>query len=112
MALKKATVKPRRSLPVRILTWTVLVGLMLAAAGAATLATTFWIYGADPDLPHIRTLKDYTPKQTTRILSADGKVIGEVFEERRTYVTLDKIAPIMAQAAIDAEDAGFRSHSG
>src|SRR5262249_18187232 len=41
-----------------------------------------------------------------------GKVIGELYEERRTFVSLDKVAPIMQQATIDAEDADFRSHGG
>src|SRR5689334_1533033 len=112
MALKKATAEPRRSVVWRLAKWTVLLGLFVAAAGTATVAAMFWVYGSDPDLPRISALKDYKPKETTRILSVDGKVIGELYEERRTYVPLDKIAPIMAQAAIDAEDADFRNHAG
>jgi penicillin-binding protein 1A len=112
MGLKKATTKPRRGVAWRLAKWTILLGLLVAAAGAATLAGTFWVYGSDPELPRIGGLKDYKPKETTRILSSDGKVVGELFEERRTFVPLDRIAPIMTQAAIDAEDAGFRSHAG
>jgi len=96
----------------KIVKWGFLLGLFGAAIGAAAVAAMFWIYGSDPKLPRIGQLKDYKPKQTTRILAADGKVIGELYEERRTYVTLDKIAPIMQQATIDAEDADFRTHGG
>ena len=39
-------------------------------------------------------------------------MIGEIFEERRTYVGLDRISPTMVQAIIDAEDAEFRTHEG
>ena len=39
---------------------------------------------ADHERPAEPTIKDYRPKQVTRILSADGKVVGELFEERRT----------------------------
>ena len=96
----------------KIVKWGFLLGLFGAAVGAAALAGMFWIYGSDPKLPRIGQLKDYQPKQTTRILAADGKVIGELYEERRTYVPLDKIAPIMQQAIIDAEDADFCTHGG
>jgi len=96
----------------KVIKWGFLLGLFLAAAGAATLAGMFWLYGADPNLPRITQLKDYKPKETTRILASDGKVIGELYEERRTFVTLDKVAPIMLQATIDAEDADFRTHGG
>src|SRR5262245_14434364 len=57
-----------------------LLGLFFAAVGAAALAGMFWVYGSDPNLPHILQLKDYHAKQTTRILAADGKVIGELYE--------------------------------
>src|SRR5262250_2037157 len=96
----------------KIVKWGFLLGLFGAAVGAAAVAGMFWVYGSDPKLPRITQLKDYKPKQTTRILAADGKVIGELYEERRTFVSLDKVAPIMQQATIDAEDADFRSHSG
>jgi penicillin-binding protein 1A len=96
----------------KLVKWGFLVGLALGAIGTATVAGLFWVYGSDPRLPRIMQLKDYHPKQTTRILAADGKVIGELYEERRTFVPLDKIAPIMLQATIDAEDADFRSHGG
>src|SRR3990172_3474485 len=89
-----------------------LAGLALAAAGAAVVAIAFWRYGADPRLPRIGALRDYHPRQVTRILSADGKLIGEIFEERRTYVPLERVSPNMVQAIIDAEDADFRTHEG
>src|SRR5262245_34090866 len=112
MALKKAATKPRRSLLWRLVKWGFLLALAVAAVGAASLATLFWVYGSDPDLPRIGTLRDYKPKQSTKILSCDGRLVAELYEERRTYVPLEKIAPIMVQATIDSEDADFRNHSG
>jgi penicillin-binding protein 1A len=102
----------RMTIALRVLKWTALGGLALTAVLAVTMATLFWVYGSDPALPQIRTLHDYRPKQVVRIVSADGKVIGEIFEERRSYVGLDKIAPTMVQAIIDSEDADFRTHEG
>jgi penicillin-binding protein 1A len=92
--------------------WGLLGALAVTAVTAVTLTVLFWVYGSDPSLPKIRTLEDYHPKQVVRVLSADGKVIGELFEERRTVVPLDRVAPVMVQAIIDAEDADFRTHEG
>jgi penicillin-binding protein 1A len=51
--------------------------------------------------------------QTSRILAADGRVVGSLYgEENRTIVGLDEIAPVMRQAVIAAEDRAFYKHSG
>jgi len=85
----------------------VLVLLLLAAGGLAGL---IWYHARD--LPDFDNLADYKPPQTTRVLAADGSIIGEIFEERRTVVPLDKIAPVMIDALISAEDKNFRNHTG
>jgi penicillin-binding protein 1A len=114
--LRMTATKPKRSLGLRIflgvLKWGLLSVLLLGAIGGTTVATLFWVYGSDPNLPRYAGLKDYQPKQRTRIFSADGKLIGEIFEERRTFVPLDKVAPLLLHATIDAEDAEFRQHGG
>src|SRR5437763_8792823 len=45
-------------------------------------------------------------------MSVDGELVGEVYEERRTVVTRDKIPPVMIHAIVDAEDAQFYEHGG
>jgi penicillin-binding protein 1A len=96
----------------RILLWLLLGGLGLVAVGAATVTTMFWIYGSDPNLPRLANLRDYKPKQKSQILASDGKLIGELYVERRSFVAIEQIAPIMVNAVIDAEDSDFRSHEG
>jgi penicillin-binding protein 1A len=95
-----------------VLKWGLIATLALGALGAASLAGMFWFFGADPKLPKISKINEYHPKQVTRIYSADGKLIGEIYEERRRYVGLDKVAPVMLQAIIDSEDADFYNHHG
>src|SRR5687768_16198846 len=82
----------------KILKWGTLAGLLLLAIGVATMAILFAKY--DKGLPQISTLRDYKPKQVTRILSSDGTLLGELYEERRTYVTIDRVAPVMVSAII------------
>jgi penicillin-binding protein 1A len=99
-------------LALAILKWTAIAGLGAGAILGATLALMFWRYGADPDLPQLSSLADYQPKQVTRVLSADGHLIGEIFDERRTFVPLDRMPDFVPKAFIAAEDANFFQHRG
>ncbi len=111
--MKKAVNLPRQRRRIgRVLLWIFLGGLGMVTVGAATLAAMFWIYGSDPNLPRLSNLKDYRPKQKTQILASDGKLVGELYVERRSFVPIDQISPTMVNAVIDAEDADFRTHEG
>ncbi len=92
-----------------------IVGLVTAAGfllGGGWLLGMFLVYGSDPDLPRIKGVKDYSPLQVTRVFSRDGRLIGEIFEERRTVVGLDKMPRHLINAAIAAEDSRFFEHKG
>jgi len=64
------------------------------------------------DLPSLTQLEHYEPELTTKIYSADGKVIKELYIQRRVLVPLDKIPPEMKHAVIDTEDRRFWRHWG
>jgi len=81
-----------------------LTGTVLAAVAALAVVL---IYASDPDLPRIGNVGDYHPKVVTKILAADGELIGEIYEERRTVVPPNKIPKVMLHAIVDAEDASF-----
>ncbi|MEZ4360304.1 MAG: PBP1A family penicillin-binding protein [Kofleriaceae bacterium] len=89
-----------------------LLGLVVAALGVATVAGVFWVYGRDKNLPDIQKLGDYRPKQVSVILDANGQRIGELFEERRTFVPYEQIPPIVVDSFIAAEDQHFWTHAG
>ncbi|HEY7955519.1 MAG TPA: PBP1A family penicillin-binding protein [Polyangia bacterium] len=97
---------------VRWLRWLLFLMLTGAVVGAASVAALFLVYASDPDLPRIDHVADYRPKVVTKILSADGQLIGELYEERRTVVPREKIPPVMIHALVDAEDAEFYQHGG
>jgi membrane peptidoglycan carboxypeptidase len=52
------------------------------------------------------------PAGNTMVLAADGSPITEFYENNRTPLTSDKIAPIMKQALVDIEDSRFYEHNG
>ena len=86
-----------------------LSAVVLGVVGSSGL---FIVCAADPDLPRSTRVADYRPKVVTKVLSADGELIGEIYEERRTVVPRDKIPPVMIHAIVDAEDAQFYEHGG
>ena len=84
--------------------------------GAATGAGVVWYYSRDlPSLDELRQgpegYRARTP-QTTRIETADGVLIGELFEERRTVVPFERIPGTLVNAVLAAEDADFYRHEG
>ncbi|MBT9569035.1 MAG: penicillin-binding protein 1A [Thiobacillus sp.] len=79
------------------------VGTALAGLAAAL------IY---PNLPPLEALTDYKPKLPLRVYTADGALIGEFGEERRAFITIDKVPDYMKQAIIAAEDERFYTHGG
>jgi penicillin-binding protein 1A len=89
---------------------------LLALAGAAVAGAgvlgLFLVFASDPDLPRFGQVADYHPKVVTKIVAADGELIGEIFEERRTVIPRDQIPKVMLNAIVDAEDAGFYEHGG
>lgn len=96
----------------RIVRLLLLLGLVAAALGAASIAAVFWVYGRDKALPDIQKLSDYKPKQVSTILDAKGQRIGELFEERRTFVPYKEIPQFVIDSFVAAEDQKFWTHTG
>jgi penicillin-binding protein 1A len=67
---------------------------------------------AYPQLPSLEALTDYRPKIPLRVYTADGHLIGEFGEERRTLVRIGNLPPAMKQAILAAEDERFYQHPG
>ncbi|MFJ3958597.1 transglycosylase domain-containing protein [Arthrobacter sp. NPDC090010] len=84
-------------------------GLMtptVALVGAATSGSAQFV----DSLPSELTVNP--PGQVTRILAADGSQIATLFNENRTDVTLQQIAPAMRNAIVAVEDYRFYEHGG
>ena len=64
------------------------------------------------DLPSLEQLENYDPDLVTRIYSADGKVLNELFVQKRVFIELDKIPDYMQHAVVSSEDRRFFDHWG
>src|SRR5215510_5872786 len=86
----------------------VLLGLAVVGGllGAFVLALLY------PTLPSLETLTDYQPKIPLRIVSAEGDLLGEFGEERRSIVTIGEVPDLMKKAILAAEDERFYQHGG
>ncbi len=65
-----------------------------------------------PTLPSLEVLTDYKPKIPLRVYSAEGLLIGEFGEERRSVVKIDEVPEYLKQAILAAEDDRFYEHGG
>lgn len=64
------------------------------------------------DLPDISSLKSYKPLESSIVYSSDGRVLAELFIERRTFIPEYNIPPMTKQAFVAIEDQRFYSHPG
>ena len=87
-----------------------LVALFVTTALAGTVSGVFFAYAED--LPQISALDSYQPSTITRLLARDGQIVGEFATERRVVIGYDDMAPVLRQAIIASEDAGFEQHFG
>src|SRR6267142_138554 len=95
------------------LRWFAFPVLALAGIGVVSLALLgFVILLAYPNLPSVEALTEYQPKIPLRVYTADGLLIGEFGEERRSVVSIEEVPSLMKQAILAAEDERFYQHTG
>ena len=71
-----------------------------------------FIFFLSRDLPSLEQLENYDPDLVTRIYSADGVVLNELFVQKRVFVELNNIPKHMQDAVIASEDRRFYDHWG
>lgn len=86
--------------------------LVLILAGTGLVLIFGYIFYLAQDLPSLDQLENYDPDLVTRIYSADGEILDELFLEKRIFVGLDQIPNNMKNAVIASEDRRFYNHWG
>ena len=84
------------------------LGIVLSGAIVILLFVGF----LSRDLPSLEQLENYDPDLVTRIYSADGIVLNELFVQKRVFVELYNIPTHMQNAVIASEDRRFYQHWG
>ena len=101
---------PRRPFLRRLLKWALFAALVLVNAGVVAAVAAYVHYSRG--LPEIPTLDQYRPPIITDMVSGDGQVAGEFYEERRKVVPYERIPKRLVQAFVASEDQHFFEHGG
>src|ERR1041385_6407105 len=88
----------------------VIVAAFIVAAMLGILSGGLFAYAGD--LPQLSALDNYSPSTITRVHASNGQVIGEFATQRRVVVGYEEINPLLRNAIIATEDAGFDKHFG
>lgn len=89
----------------RLIIFVILPSIILGVAGG-------YIYWAITDLPTLRGLEEYAPAESSLVYSSDGKLLAELYLERRTFVPHYLIPDHVKKAFISIEDVRFYYHPG
>ena len=101
---------PRRAIWRRLLKWALFAALVLANVAGVAAVAAYVHYSRG--LPEIPTLEQYRPPIITEMVSGDGQVAGEFYEERRKVVPYERIPKRVVQAFVASEDQHFFEHGG
>ena len=109
--------KPRIRLDIakRLRPWhtRVLLGLMfLMATGLGVAWATWDRICLDDRCPSIAQITVWEPEESSKVYAADGSLVREFFEERRTVIPLVDLPPYVAHAFVAIEDKRFFRHNG
>ncbi|MEJ2175055.1 MAG: penicillin-binding protein 1A [bacterium] len=88
------------------------IALLLGVGAAGALVAGLVLVLAYPNLPSLETLTDYQPKIPLRVYSAEGILIGEFGEERRSVISIQDVPKALIHAIVAAEDERFYQHAG
>ncbi len=90
----------------------VLLVLVLLLAFGAGAGATFIYVSFLRDLPDLRSVEDYQPALTSRVLDHEGRLIGTYATERRELAPIGSLPDHVGLAFVAAEDSKFFEHAG
>jgi membrane peptidoglycan carboxypeptidase len=92
----------------------ILAGIIVLVTGGSFIVYEYYKIAAT--LPSVADLQQRASTfETTRIFDRNGDLLYEILDPnagRRTFITLDKITPVMVAATIATEDKSYYSHPG
>src|SRR5687767_905264 len=89
-----------------------LLGGMAALVLMGLVGSAVFIFMLTRDLPSHETLAHYEPPVTTRVYAGNGTLIGEYARERRLFMPIEAMPPLVKAAFLSAEDKNFYNHPG
>jgi penicillin-binding protein 1A len=94
----------------RILKVLIFLAVLAGLAGASVAGLAVWYFGRD--LPDYQQLANYQPPIVTRVHAGDGRLLAEYATEKRIFVPIKSMPPLIIHAVLAAEDKNFYTHPG
>ncbi len=94
----------------KFLKFLVFLGLLAALAAASVVGLAVWYFGRD--LPDYQQLAQYQPPIVSRVQAGDGRLLAEYATEKRIFVPVSAMPPLVIHSFLAAEDRYFYSHPG
>ena len=86
--------------------------IFVLLAGLILMAFLSTFYYLKPTLPDVAQLRDVRLQIPLRVYSRDGRLLGQIGEQRRVPVTWEEIPQVVVHAVLAAEDDRFFQHPG
>ncbi len=83
----------------------------MAAIGLVGIIVAALLYFSH-GLPDYSQLANYQPPIVTRAYASDGRLLAEFATEKRVFVPIETVPPLVIHAFISAEDKNFYTHPG
>lgn len=93
----------------RLINWLTMLAFLFTSTGVA-IFFLFFYYGRG--LPDYEFLHSFEPCTVNRIEAANGEILRQFSQERRVYVPLDHVPPMVINSFLVAEDKNFFYHCG
>lgn len=102
--------KKRSRLIPRLIMALLSLGILGVIGVVATIVTALYYFGRD--LPDYKALANYQPPIVTRAYASDGRLLAEFATEKRVFVPITSVPPLVINAFLSAEDKNFYKHPG
>ncbi len=86
--------------------------VVVSLAGLVLMAFLSTFYYLKPTLPDVAQLRDVRLQIPLRVYSRDGRLLGQIGEQRRVPVTWEEVPEVVVHAVLAAEDDRFFQHPG
>lgn len=94
----------------RLIKFVLFCFVMLSIIGLCGAFAVYWYFGRD--LPDTQQLANYQPAVTTRVYTGDGRLMAEYATEKRVFIPISAMPPLVIRAFLSAEDKNFYHHFG
>ena len=94
----------------KIVKFLIIFVLFIGLVGASVAGLAVWYFGRD--LPDYQQLANYQPPIVTRVHAGDGRLMAEYATEKRVFVPVKAMPPLVIHAFLAAEDKNFYQHPG